>query len=353
MSAPGIHANPVAAKAAKVAKEVQALLRAPLRSLRLCGGNFFFTRRAGTSGSGIALGLLALCLHGVVFSQTQQLRDDRGATLALTAAPQRIVSLLPSLTESVCALGGCARLVGTDRFSNWPASVATLPKLGGLDDAQIERIVALKPDLVLVATSARVTDRLEGLGLKVLVLESRNHADVQRTLLLLAQVLGTPNEAAVVWARIEREMTAAAAKVPAALHGRRVYFEVDGAPYAAGASSFIGETLTRLGMANAVPAELGPFPKLSPEFVVRAQPDIVMADARSLADMRKRPGWSTLRALRNAQTCGFVAARYEVLIRPGPRMGEAALSLADCLAAMPPLPSPLPSLPPSPRPKAG
>ena len=290
-----------------------------------------------------ALGLFALCLHAAALSQTT-LRDDRGATLVLTAAPQRIVSLLPSLTESLCAVGGCARLVGTDRFSNWPASTANLPKLGGLDDAQIERIVALKPDLVLVATSARVTERLEGLGLKVLVLESRNHADVQRTLMLLAQALGTPNQAGVVWARIEREMLAAAAKVPPALRGRRVYFEVDAAPYAAGATSFIGQTLTRLGLANAVPAELGPFPKLSPEFVVRAQPDIVMADARSLAEMPRRPGWSSLRALRNAQTCGFASARYELLIRPGPRMGEAALLLADCLAA-------LPSVPPS-QPKA-
>ena len=289
-----------------------------------------------------AFGLLALCLHGAVFSQTT-LRDDRGATLAFTVAPQRIVSLLPSLTESLCALGGCARLVGTDRFSNWPASVANLPKLGGLDDAQIERIVALKPDLVLVATSARVTERLEGLGLKVLVLESRNHADVQRTLMLLAQALGTPNQAGAVWARIEREMLAAAARVPPALRGQRVYFEVDSAPYAAGASSFIGETLTRLGLVNAVPAELGPFPKLSPEFVVRAQPDIVMADARSLAAMARRPGWSALRALHNAQTCGFASARYELLIRPGPRMGEAALLLADCLLSLPQGPMKVPA----------
>ena len=96
------------------------------------------------------------------------LHDDRGATLVLAAPPQRIVSLLPSFTESVCALGGCARLVGTDRYSNWPVSVRALPKLGGVDDAQIERIVALRPGVVLAAPSARVIDRLEALGVKVL-----------------------------------------------------------------------------------------------------------------------------------------------------------------------------------------
>ena len=263
-------------------------------------------------------------------------RDDRGATLVLAAAPQRIVSLLPSLTESVCALGACARLVGTDRFSNFPASVVALPKLGGLDDAQIERIVSLKPDVVLLSTSARVIDRLEALGLKVLVLESRNHADVKRTLALLAQMLGVPGEAERVAAAIERDMRAAAARVPAALRGQRVYFEVDATPYAAGPASFIGETLARLGTVNAVPAALGPFPKLNPEYVLRLQPDIVMAAERNLADMPKRPGWAALRALRERRSCGFASERYELLIRSGPRMGEAALVLADCLVAITP-----------------
>ncbi|MGO9663955.1 MAG: ABC transporter substrate-binding protein [Polyangia bacterium] len=262
-------------------------------------------------------------------------RDDRGATLFFKTPPRRIVSLLPSFTESVCALGGCALLVGTDRFSNWPASVVALPKLGDLEDAQIERIVALKPDVVLVSTSARVTDRLETLGLTVVVLlESRNHADVKRTLSLLARILGRPAEADRVWADIERNTRMAAERVPAWLRGKRVYFEVDATLYAAGATSFIGETLTRLGLANGVPSDLGPFPKLNPEYVLRMQPDIVMAVQRNLTDMPRRPGWNGLRALQNHQSCGFPSERYELIIHPGPRMGEAALVLADCLVSI-------------------
>ena len=258
-------------------------------------------------------------------------RDERGAMLTFSAPPKRIVSLLPSLTESVCALGGCGLLVGTDRFSNSPASVLALPKLGGLDDAQVERIAALAPDVVLAATSARVIDRLESLGIRVLVLEPRNHADVQRSLTTLAQLLGRPDEGARVWSIIERDLREAAMRVPPTLRGQRVYFEVDATPYAAGAGSFIGQTLARMGMGNVVPAELGPFPKLNPEFVVRAQPDIVMAAKANLADMPKRPGWRALRALQRGRTCGFASEPYEVLVRPGPRMGEAALALADCL----------------------
>jgi iron complex transport system substrate-binding protein len=283
---------------------------------------------------------LALAAFGLVAALSAparasiSLRDDRGVTVTLVRPPTRIVSLLPSLTESVCALGACARLVGTDRFSNWPASVEALPKLGGLEDAQIERIVALRPDVVLVSSSARVTDRLEGLGLKVIALESRNHADVQRTLKLLAEMLGVPAEAEKVWSAIERETLAAAARVPAGLRGRRVYFEVDATPYGAGPGSFIGETLIRLGLGNALPAELGPFPKLNPEYVVKLQPDIIMATQAGLAEMPKRPGWKALRALGTHQTCGFPSQRYELIVRSGPRMGEAAGVLADCLVSI-------------------
>jgi iron complex transport system substrate-binding protein len=262
------------------------------------------------------------------------LRDDRGVSVQLAVPPRRIVSLLPSLTESVCAVGGCARLVGTDRFSNSPASVLGLPKLGGIDDAQIERIVALHPDVVLAAPSTRVIDRLEGLGIPVLVFESRNHADVQRTLEVLARLLATPEQGARVWAHIQQQIAAATARVPAGMRGQRVYFEVDATPYAAGAASFIGETLARLGMGNAIAVGLGPFPKLNPEYVVRIQPDIVMAARADLAEMGKRPGWSALHALRAQRICGFAPERYELLIRPGPRMGEAAAVLADCLAAL-------------------
>ncbi len=272
------------------------------------------------------MGLLALGLAGAACAQLE-IRDDRGT-------PQRIVSLVPSLTESVCALGSCARLVGVDRFSNWPPEVARLPRLGGLDDVQVERIVALKPDVVLASKSARVITRLEALGLRVIVIQAETHADVKRMLDTLAQLLGTPARAQQVWGRIQRDLLLAAQRVPGSVRGQRVYFEVAAAPYAASAGSFIGETLAQLGMTNVVPAELGWYPRLNPEFVVRSQPDIVMASRRELQGMRLRPGWQTLQALQRARTCGFDVAPYDTLVRPGPRLGEGALVLAECLAGL-------------------
>jgi iron complex transport system substrate-binding protein len=285
----------------------------------------------------LAAGWATVCVGvGVAGPTAAQatVHDDQGRALSFVAAPVRIVSLVPSLTESVCALGACARLVGTDRHSNSPAEVRALPKLGGLDDAQIERIAVLKPDLVLAAPSTRAVERLEAVGLKVMVLHSRSHADVQRSLQLLASVLGDAARAASLWRTIEQQLAEARARVPHALRGRTVYFEVESSPYAAGPGSFIGQTLAQLDLKNIVPESLGPFPKLSPEFVVRAQPQIIMAEARNHRDMGQRPGWASLRALQQQQVCIFPSARYEVLVRPGPRMGEAALQLADCLVGL-------------------
>lgn len=284
----------------------------------------------------LGLWLAALLALGGAWAQPLVLRDDRGAEHRFEALPQRIVTLLPSLTESAWVLGVGARLVGVDRYSNWPAEIAALPRLGGLDDAQIEAIVRLKPDVVLASTSARSLDRLETLGLKVVRLRSDSHADVRRTLGLVARLLGTPQAAERVWAQVEAEIAAATARVPAALRGRRVYFEIGGGPYAAGATSFIGETLARLGLANIVPPALGPFPKLNPEFVVRARPEVIMGVGREQAALLARPGWQMLPAAQQRRLCGFDEAPYELLIRPGPRLGEAAGVLADCLARIGP-----------------
>ena len=270
-----------------------------------------------------------------VSAQAVVVRDDRNREVVLQHPPQRIVSLLPSLTETVCVLGQCDKLVGVDRYSNWPQSVEKLPRLGGGIDPQLESVLALKPDLVLMATSARGADRLQALGLTVLIFEPRTYADVQRVLQQLALALGvSAKEGEALWRSMQDEVKAAAQTVPEALRGQRVYIEVSAAPYGASEGSFMGETLQRLGARNILPASMGPFPKVNPEFVVQAQPDLIMVGDSQLASMRTRPGWSNLRAMRAQRVCHFKPAQSDVLVRPGPRMGEGARLMAHCLAQM-------------------
>ena len=274
----------------------------------------------------MALFIMASTAHAVV------LRDDRQIEVTIAKPPQRIVSLLPSLTETVCALGQCEKLVGVDRYSNWPESIAKLPRMGGGIDPNIESVVATKPDLVLMATSARGAERLTSLGLTVLALEPRSHADVQRVMRIVALALDVPVvESERVWRHIDAAVNAAAQSIPAQAKGQRVYFEVSRAPYGASESSFIGETLQRLGARNILPASLGPFPKINPEFVVRAQPDLIMVGDSNFADMAARPGWQNMRAMRTQRVCHFKSEESDVLVRAGPRMAEAARLMAKCL----------------------
>lgn len=272
-----------------------------------------------------------LILLGNLAVQAATVTDDRGVTVSFKSVPQRMVSILPSLTESVCELGHCARLVGVDRYSNYPESVQKLPKVGGGIDPNVEAIVALRPDVVLAAKSSRVAERLEALGIKVVVLEPKSHADVQRVLLKLGQLLEVA-DAQRVWRAIDAGVAAAGQSIPRGLLGAKVYFEVNQGPYAAGESSFIGETLKRLGAQNIVTADMGPFPKLNPEFIVRANPDVILIGQRSADGLQQRPGWQGIRALREQRVCIFPSDEADALIRPGPRMAEGARLMARCLA---------------------
>jgi iron complex transport system substrate-binding protein len=260
-------------------------------------------------------------------------RDDRGEVIALANAPQRIVTLMPALAESVCALGACNRLVGTDRFANWPASVLALPKLGGMDDVSLEALVRLKPDLVLLGRSARLLPRLVALGIPVMALEPQTQAQVQHSLQRLAAVLGLPEpdqQAAKVWQQVQAQLDQARAAMPPQAKGASVYFEAGSGGYAAGASSFIGELISALGLRNVVPAHLGPFPQLSPEWVLRNQPELIMMGQAPLDPLQRRPGWPQLSAVQQGRVCQFTPEQGDVLVRPGPRLGEAALLMAQC-----------------------
>jgi iron complex transport system substrate-binding protein len=249
-----------------------------------------------------------------------------------TKPAQRIISLLPSLTETVCALGACNRLVGVDRYSNWPESIAQLPRMGGGIDPNIESIVALKPDLVLMAGSARGGERLKSLGLTVLTLEPKNYADIQIALGVVGKALGVPaKDSDRVWRDINAQVEEISKSVPQYAKAQRVYFEVSPVPFGAGDGSFIGETLQRLGARNILPAAMGIFPQVSPEFVVRAQPDIIMVGDSNLSEMQARPGWTNLSAMRTGRVCTFTPKESDVLVRPGPRMVEAARLMSQCL----------------------
>jgi iron complex transport system substrate-binding protein len=282
--------------------------------------------------------LFAIPAHGLERGAARDaeptFRDDLDRYVHIAQPPQRIVSLLPSITETVCALDACARLVATDQFSNWPAAVRNLPKVGGLEDAQIEAIVRLRPDLVLLSRTQRITDRLAQLGVPSFALSSETYASIAHDVRVLGDLLGDPARAVRLEQQIASGVETIGARSRAGRQGNApsVYFEVDRAPYAAGPTSFIGELLTRLGARNIVTADLGPFPKLNPEYVVRSDPDLIIVAAADAPHLIERPGWADLRAVREHRICTLGRDVRDTVVRPGPRVTEGMQALADCLS---------------------
>jgi iron complex transport system substrate-binding protein len=277
------------------------------------------------------LGLLLMLISSSSWAAGIAVVDARGKAQVFERAPQRIVSVLPSLTESVCALGACERLVGVDRYSNWPASVKKLPQVGGGLDLSIEAIVRLKPDVVLAATSSRAGERLEAMGITVLMFEPTSHEQVRSSLMQLDALLGT-KRADALWAQVATDFLEAAKLLPASAQGAKVYFEVDRTPYAAGEASFIGQTVSRLGLHNIVGKQLGAFPKINPEFVVQQQPDVIVLSERHAAELPQRPGWKHLKALQRKAVCELTPEQGDLVVRSGPRLAQGAKVLAQCIA---------------------
>jgi iron complex transport system substrate-binding protein len=251
-------------------------------------------------------------------------------------APQRIVSLLPSATEAVCALGACGRLVGVDVFSEDPPAVRHLPQLGRTWSPDIERIVQLRPDVVFMGRVPPVQQRLEAAGLRVVVADATTLPEVRLMLLKVDEVLQQQRGEAL-WELLQQRMAQVVQRSLQERQGRpapRVYLEVDAALFAAAPGSFMGELLELLGVQNIVPVSDRPFPRMAPEFVLKADPDLIIqthgATARELA---RRPGWAKLRAVRAGQVCHLSAAESRALTRPGPRLDVATAVLARCLQA--------------------
>ena len=263
-----------------------------------------------------------------------EITDDQGYTTSLQKSPLRIISLLPSITETICVLKQCQKLVGIDRYSNWPESIQSLPSVGGGLDPNIEAIAALKPDVVLVGKNSRASERLRSLGIKVIAFDVKDYADVHQALQRLTLILGAPpKDAETIWLNLLTQVHTIASTLPKAANGQRVYFEVSSTPFGAGESSFIGETLKRLHLTNIIPSSLGPFPKLNPEFIVRENPDLIMMGYKQSGQIEGRPGWKKMSAVSQQRICTFTPTEADSLSRPGPRLAEGAQIMANCISA--------------------
>ncbi len=259
--------------------------------------------------------------------------DEAGRTVRVPQPVQRIVSLAPSLTETIYALGLQDRLVGDTDYCDYPPDAQKKTKVGGAINPSLEQIVALRPDLVLVTKGLNLLETvhsLDSLGISSYGTDPHNVRDIISSTQHLAQVLGVPEAGTSVGADLERHLADLQQRLNG-LSSRRVLFIVWSDPLiSVGKHTFIADAMRLAGATSIVDSEQD-WPQMSLEEVVRLQPDfLVFAASHSEAGqndfdvLAQRPGWRGLDAVRNRR----FAVISDAVNRPAPRIISAIEDLA-------------------------
>ena len=263
----------------------------------------------------------------------REVTDETGRVVKLPAQVRRIVSLAPSLTETVYALGLQDRLVGDTEYCDYPPDAMKKHKVGGAINPNMEEIAALKPDVVLVVKSLNRLETvraLEQLGIPVYSADPHTVIDVLESMKRLSDVLGAGLAGAELEQKLRERLAAIQAKLKG-VPGKRVFFVVWTEPLQSiGRKTFIADLLRYCGAISVVDSQQD-WPKYSLEEAVRLQPEfLVFASSHSEAvkndveALAVKPGWSAMNAIRNRK----IAIVSDAINRPGPRIVDAVEELA-------------------------
>lgn len=250
-----------------------------------------------------------------------------------SATPQRIVSLAPSLTETLFAIGAGDRVVGVTRYCQHPPEVASRPRVGGHLDPNLEAIVGLEPDLVVAIPSGRDTGRrLEGLGIRALVVDQSSVPAILQSVTRLAEVCGVADRGATVRQRMEHRLSRVRSLVTGAprprtvvVVGRQSHAGNLGAVWVAGRDTFYDQVVRIAGGDNAVDVGLVRFPELSREGLAALDPEVILevmaaTEAEGLDLDRLRSSWRMLTELRAVRGGRVHLLVGDHLVVPGPRL---------------------------------
>ena len=259
------------------------------------------------------------------------LSDFQNRSVTVPARPERLVSIGPSITAFLFALGAGPRVVGVDDFSDEPAEAASREHVGGIK-VNFEKVVALKPDPVFsVKFSDGTIEKLQAASLNVLVVDPQSVSDVAKTATLLGKAVGADGEALA--RSIQERVDAVRAKTANVANRPRVYHEIDASDpakiFTVGPGSYINDLIEIAGGANIAARAASAYPQLSAEEILKTDPEIIVlaADAYSPkpGDVAARQGWSIIAAVKNNR---ILTIDPNLINRPGPRVGEAAEAYA-------------------------
>jgi len=268
------------------------------------------------------------------------LTDALGHTVTLNACPKRIVSLAPSNTEILYAIGVGNRVVGVTSYCNYPDEAAQKPQVGGFSNPNLEQIVSLRPDLVLAArfNPLDVLEALRRLNIPVFALAPATIAEALQTLRTVGLLTGEQASAAQLEAAQQTRFQAieqTVAEIPEAHRPRVLWGRLEAPMYTAGPGSFIGSLIRLAGGTNIAADADADWVQIGLETIVTRNPQIIIVSDHTPGDiekglerLRKAPGWTTVDAIASGRVYSI---NLDLLGRPGPRLINGLEALAHIL----------------------
>lgn len=263
--------------------------------------------------------------------------DDPDAMAEVDARPSAIVSLSPTATEMLFAIGAGDQIIAVDEYSNHPAAALEKPnELSGFEP-NVEAIAALEPDLVVMMDD-RIAAQLDDLGIAVWVgPAAASFDDVYRQITELGEATGRVSEAADLVARMKADIDDAVASASGAAEGLTYYHELDPTLYSVTSATFAGQVYALFGLVNIADGaqEGNDYPQLNPEYIVEADPDLIfLADTKccgeTAASLAARDGWGDIAAVTSG---GVIELDDDIASRWGPRIVDFVRVVAAAVAA--------------------
>jgi iron complex transport system substrate-binding protein len=289
-----------------------------------------------------ALFWLGLCVvHPVLVTAFPiTVTDALGRQVTITAPAQRIISLAPSTTEQLFAVGAGEQVVGVTLYDNYPPQVQQVERVGGYvaKSISMEKILSLKPDLVLSRGTIQlsVVEALERVGIAVLAIEPQTVEEVYAATTLIGQLTMRELQASTIVADLRQRVSHVQAQVAAIPAEQRVtvfYKAYDEPLIAAGPATFIGHMIELAGGVNIFADRPEHYPQISAEEVLRRNPAVILGPVLQGGNLSRvqtlsRPGWQHLAAVKNHR---IHLLDDDLISRPGPRLASALEVMARTL----------------------
>lgn len=257
--------------------------------------------------------------------------DDFGDTIKLRSRPNRIVSLNPTTTEILFALGAGSRVVGRTHYDNWPDSAHLVPDLGPGIRPNLEAVMAVRPDLVLLYASQdnrAAAQRLRQAGIATAAFKVDRIEQFDRLTRLLGRLVGDPARGALIADTVKRTLDSVRAVTRTLPRITAVLPSWDQPLIVIGGGSFMSQLVDIAGGRNVYDSEAAPSPTVSIEDIVRRDPQVILVGPESAQRVRAAAKWRAVRAAREGRLLIIDTA---LVLRPAVRLGEGAASLARLL----------------------